>query len=384
MIFQSKIPNTKPHIFSHMSGLASQFSAINLAQGFPDFEPSDELKKHLISCMNNTSQPLIHQYAPIAGNLTLRSKIADQHLERHGVLADPEEEITIGVGATELIFDAITAFVWPGDEVIIIEPGYDCYKPAIELMLGKVVISTMKPPEFGVCWEDFKKLITPKTKMICINSPNNPSGVTFKKEDYQELIQITKDKDIIILSDEVYEHMVYDGASHISPQSFPDLRKKTISIFSLGKTYHTTGWRIGHCIAPKKITEEIRKVHQNNVFSVAHPLQKALALYMSHSDEYKTLPSFFQNKRNLLVNEMKGSGLKPLPCQGAYFQLYDYSNISNENDFQFCTRLVKEFGVAALPVSRLYSDEKDNRLIRLCFAKKDETLIEAGKRLKHL
>lgn len=377
MRFKSKLPYVNSHIFSYMSGLANQYNAINLSQGFPNFEPAQRLKDLVVQCLNeNTSQ-----YAPMAGLSLLREEIVLKIHKCMGVTINADLEVTIGCGATEIIFDAISAFVWPGDEVIIIEPGYDCYRPAIDIVGGIPVVYKMKAPDFKIDWKEFSACITPKTKMICISTPNNPTGSLMTKEDLLELTRIVEGTNIIILSDEVYEHMVFDGAVHESPLKYPGLKEHTISVFSFGKTLHITGWRVGYAVASPEITKELRKVHQNAVFSVAHPLQKAIALYLAETDDYLKLPVFYENKRDLFLKAMQATRLKPLACQGSYFQLFDYSRISDEGDLAFCERLVKEYGVAAIPVSHLYSDHQDDKLIRFCFSKTDDLLLAAGNKL---
>ncbi len=382
MHIKSKLPYITSHIFSYMSQLSAQYNAINLSQGFPNFEPDPLLGELVTQCLNDKSLPLINQYAPMPGLPVLREAIASKIKKIMGVSIDPESEITITVGATEAIFDTMAAFVWPGDEVILIEPCYDCYRPAVDTVGGRAVIYTMEGPDFKVDWKAVAELITAKTRMICISSPNNPTGSIMEQDDMEQLAALVRHTDIIIMSDEVYEHMVFDGAVHQSPLQYPELRERTVAVFSFGKTFHITGWRVGYCIAPKALTVEIRKVHQNAVFSVSHPLQKALALYMQASTDYLNLPDFYQKKRDLFLSSCSGSGFKPLPCKGSYFQLFDYSGISAEDDFSFCERLIKEHGVAAIPVSRLYSDGKDDKLIRFCFAKTDEVLVAAAERLR--
>ncbi|WP_116788765.1 methionine aminotransferase [Flavobacterium psychrotrophum] len=380
MQFKSKLPYIHSHIFSYMSGLANQYNAINLSQGFPNFEPDAVLKNLVAKCLSeNTSQ-----YAPMPGLPLLREEIARKIQCCFNVAVDPDTEVTIGCGATEMIFDTITAFIWPGDEVIIIEPGYDCYRPAIDVVGGVPVVYKMKAPDFSIDWQELAACITPKTRMICISTPNNPTGALMSREDMQELARLTAGTNIIILSDEVYEHMVFDGAVHESPLKYPELRERTVAVYSFGKTLHITGWRIGYAVAPPLLTAELRKVHQNSVFSTPHPLQKAIALYLSESDEYLNLNTLYQQKRDLFRQAMATTKFKPLSCPGSYFQLYDYSAISDEGDLAFCERLVKEYGVAAIPVSRLYTDHQDDRLIRFCFAKTDDVLLAAAKRLELL
>ena len=380
MYFKSKLPYITTHVFSYMTGLANQYNAINLSQGFPNFEPPQRLKDLVVQCINENT----NQYASMIGLPMLREQISLKVQKSMAVGVDPDAEITIGCGATEMIFNTIAAFVWPDDEVIIIEPGYDCYRPAIDVVGGIPVVYKMKAPEFIIDWKEFAKCITAKTRMICISSPNNPTGSLMTCKDMQELSRLVKGTNIIILSDEVYEHMVFDGAKHESPLKYPDLRERTISVFSFGKTLHITGWRIGYAIAPPVLTGEMRKVHQNNVFSASHPLQKAIAIYLSETDDYLQLSNFYRQKRDLFRNVMANTKLKPLPCEGSYFQLYDYSGVSDEGDLEFCERLIKEYGVAAIPVSRLYSDNHDDKLIRFCFAKTDDVLIAAAKKLSAL
>jgi methionine transaminase len=382
MIIRSKLPYIKDHIFSHMSALAIKHSALNLSQGFPNFAPDDRLQTLVNDCLKDAQLPLVNQYAPAIGLPTLRNQIALMMSKTYGLTIDPDHEITITVGATEAIFDAIAAFVWPRDEVILIEPCYDCYRPAIDTVGGISVIYKMTAPDFKIDWANIGKLITPKTRMICISSPNNPTATLLTHEDMLALAALTKDTDIIILSDEVYEHMVYDGHRHISPLNYDALRERTIAVYSFGKTFHITGWRVGYCIASQSLTTELRKVHQNVVFSVSHPLQKAIALYMQENFSYSDLSVMYQKKRDLFLASIARSKFKALPCHGSYFILLDYSNISDQNDFDFCVRLIKEYGVAAIPISRLYSDGQDDKLIRVCFAKTNEILVQAGSQLE--
>lgn len=380
MQFKSKLPYIHSHIFSYMTGLANQYNAINLSQGFPNFEPAQQLKDLVAQCLNqNTSQ-----YAPMAGLPALRDQVAIKIQMCMNVSVDADTEVTIGCGATEMIFNTIAAFVWPGDEVIIIEPGYDCYRPAIDVAGGKPIVYKMQAPDFKINWTEFATYITPKTRMIIISTPNNPTGILMTNDDMLQLAKLVKGTNIIILSDEVYERMVFDGATHHSPLQYPELRERTVAVYSFGKTLHITGWRIGYAIAPAELTTELRKVHQNTVFSASHPLQKAIAHYLAETDEYFNLPAFYQQKRDIFLNAMSGTRFKPLQCQGSYFQLFDYSGISTEGDFAFCERLIKDYGVAAIPVSRMYSDNHDDKLIRFCFAKTDDLLTAAGSKLTAL
>jgi methionine transaminase len=268
--------------------------------------------------------------------------------------------------------------------VILIEPCYDCYRPSVDMVRGKAVVYKMKSPDFKIDWQVLKQLITPKTRMICISTPNNPTATILTASDIQSLADIVSDTDIIVMSDEVYEHMVYEGHLHHSPLAHQALRERTVAVYSFGKTLHITGWRIGYCIASPKLTAELRKVHQNVVFGASHPLQKAIAAYMNEGMDYEAMTLMYQRKRDLFLSALEGSRFKVLPCEGSYFLLLDYSAISDEADFDFCTRLVKEYGVAAIPISRLYSDGQDDKLIRICFAKTDDVLIAAGERLKQV
>lgn len=380
MQIKSKFPYLSMHIFSYMSGLASQYGAVNLSQGFPNFEPSTVLTDFARQSLSEST----NQYAPMPGLLELREQIAAMTARSFGVSLNPETEVTVGCGATEMIFDTIAAFVWPGDEVVIIEPGYDCYRPAIDAVGGKAIVYKMAAPDFKINWNEFANHISTKTRIICISSPNNPTGTLMSADDIEHLYSLVKDTDIIILSDEVYGYMIYDDKKHTTPLQHPGLRERTVSVYSFGKTLHITGWRVGYAIAPLDLTVEIRKVHQNAVFSVSHPLQRAIARYLKTTNEYIELSAFYQRKRDTFTEVMKHTKLKPLPCAGSYFQLYDYSTVSTEDDLSFCERLVKDFGVAAIPISHLYSDFHDDKLIRFCFAKTDDLLFEAGKRLSKL
>lgn len=380
MNIRSKYPYIKNHIFSYMTGLANQYGAINLSQGFPNFEPSPRLAE----LVSESFKQGTHQYAPMAGLPELREQIALKMKKCMDVDVHPDAEVTIGCGATELIFDAIAAFVWPGDEVVIVEPGYDCYRPAVDAVGGKVVVYKMESPGFKIDWEVFAECISSKTRMICISSPNNPTGALLQEEDYAMLYNLVKVTDIIIMSDEVYEHMIFDEAKHISPLQYEGLRERTVAVYSFGKTLHITGWRVGYAVAAPELTAEIRKVHQNVTFSVPHPLQKAIAFYLEETEDYMWLGKFYQAKRDLFQGAMTKTRLKPLSCTGSYFQIYGYSDVSDQDDMSFCEDLVKDFGVAAVPVSRFYSDLTDEKLIRFCFAKSDDLLLEAANRLSLL
>ncbi|MEZ5041202.1 MAG: methionine aminotransferase [Saprospiraceae bacterium] len=380
MQFTSKLPNTGTTIFTIMSALAAEHGAINLSQGYPNFPTSSKLHELVYQYMKDG----YNQYAPMMGVPVLREVLSDKINRMTGFKPNPDTEITITAGATQGLFTTIAAFVHPGDEVILLEPAYDSYKPSIEVCGGVPVSYELKAPFYGVDWEAFAQLITPKTRMIIINTPHNPTGSILRKKDMEALERLTADTNILVLSDEVYEHLIYDGEEHQSVFRFPQLRQRCLAVYSFGKTFHTTGWRIGYCVAPAPLMVEFRKVHQFNVFSVNTPIQYALAKYLEDENTYLYLPDFFEQKRNFFLSAMAGSRLKPLHCDGTYFHLFDYSAISEEPDTAFARRLTTDFGVAAIPISVFYSDGRDDRIIRLCFAKTEETLAQAGELLKKI
>jgi methionine aminotransferase len=374
MQIQSKLPNVGTTIFTVMSGLAREHNAINLSQGFPDFDPSPQLlalsEKYLKSAYN--------QYAPMQGSLVLRERISEILFNCYDANYDPDTEITITAGATQGIYTCVTAFVKPGDEVIVFEPAYDCYVPAIELQGAKVVYCSLKYPDFSVDWTEVKNKISSRTSMIIINSPHNPSGAVLSKHDLQTLEELVKDKNIIVVSDEVYEHMVFDNQLHESIARFDSLRKQSLIVSSFGKTVHTTGWKIGYVAAPKALMAEFRKVHQFLVFAVNHPLQLALADFLSAKESYAALKDFYQAKRDYFLKMINGSRFETLKCSGTYFQSLSYKKISEEADTDMAIRLTKEFKLASIPLSVFYKDRTDNKVLRFCFAKKEETLERAA------
>ncbi|NUO00324.1 MAG: aminotransferase class I/II-fold pyridoxal phosphate-dependent enzyme [Saprospiraceae bacterium] len=378
MQLTSKLPNVGTTIFTVMSALAQEHNAINLAQGFPDFPTSAKLTDLVYQYLRSGH----NQYAPMPGLPALRSRIAEKIALLYDVSVDPLSEITITAGGTQALFTAIAAFIRPGDEVILLEPAYDSYRPSVEVFGGKPVICELSFPDYRVDWAALQQLVSSKTRMIVINTPHNPAGSLFSASDMQALAQLTAGTDILVLSDEVYEHLVYDGLRHESVLRYPELRERSFAVYSFGKTFHNTGWKIGYCVAPPALTVEFRKVHQFNVFSVNTPIQYALADFLADPSEYLSLPDFYQQKRDFFLEVLTGSRLRPLPCSGSYFQLFDYSAITNEPDEAFARRLTTEYGVAAIPVSVFYSSKKDDRVIRLCFAKKEETLEQAGRKLK--
>ncbi|WP_028981353.1 methionine aminotransferase [Sporocytophaga myxococcoides] len=373
----SKLPDIGTTIFTIMSQMARDYNAINLAQGFPDFKCSNDLVDLVTFYMKKG----FNQYAPMTGVQVLREKIAVKSKELYGASVDPDKEVTLTCGATEACYTAITSIVKPGDEVIIFEPAFDCYIPAIQLSGGKPVFIELQYPDYKIDWDLVRKKITEKTSLIIINSPHNPTGAIISKQDIDALTELVRDTDITILSDEVYEHIIFDRAEHHSFLKYPELRERSFVISSFGKTYHTTGWRMGYCIAPEHLSTEFRKVHQYNTFSVPTPMQYALADFLEKKEEYLGLPDFYQRKRDLFLNLMSRSRFKGIPSSGTYFQLMNFGDIANESDVDFAARLTRESGVACIPISVFYHTKKDDSIIRFCFAKEDETLENAARKL---
>jgi methionine aminotransferase len=374
---QSKLPHVGTTIFAVMSALANETGAINLSQGFPNFPASEEL----ISLVYKYMKQGMNQYAPMQGVASLTEVLADKMQKLYGIQIDPANEINITSGGTQAIYTAIAALIKKDDEVIVVEPAYDCYVPAIEVHGGRPVYTQLKAPDFRIDWTHLRSLITPRTRMIMINTPHNPTGAVMTKDDMHELETITDGTDIVILSDEVYEHIIFDKLKHESVLLYPKLAERSFVIYSFGKTYHTTGWKMGYCIAPANLMKEFRKVHQFNVFTSNTPIQYALSEYIGKCDDYNTLPSFYQKKRDYFINLIKNSKFKFRPASGSYFQLLDYSAITDEKDTDFAVRVTKEFGVASIPTSVFYSNSLDQKLLRFCFAKTDETLEKAAERL---
>jgi len=373
----SKLPHVGTTIFTIMSGLANETGAINLSQGFPNFSASEKL----IDLVHEKMKKGLNQYAPMQGIMPLREVLCEKASALYGALYSPDSEITITSGGTQALYTAIAAFVSKGDEVIIIEPAYDSYAPAIEMHGGIVKPAQIKSPFFIIDWNEVKSLVTSRTKMIMINTPHNPTGSVMSADDMQELQRITEGTDIIIISDEVYEHIIFDKIRHESVMRYPKLMERSLVIFSFGKTYHTTGWKLGYCFGPTNLMNEFRKVHQFNVFSSNTPVQHALAEYMKASSDYKILPRFYQEKRDFFVNAVRTSKFRLKPASGSYFQLLDYSNITDEKDTDFAIRLTKEFKVASIPVSVFYSNAPDQKVLRFCFAKTRSTLEKAAEQL---
>jgi len=370
----SKLPKVGTTIFSVMSAMAKEHNAINLSQGFPDFNPHPVLVEEMEKAMRSG----FNQYAPMPGYMPLREKIAEKSESLYGSKIDPEFEITITAGGTQAIFTAILAVTRENDEVILFAPAYDSYAPAVELSGGKAIYYDLESPDYKVNWEDVKRLINQRTKMIIINTPHNPSGTTLKSTDLKELEKITKGTDIMLVSDEVYEHIIFDNIEHQSVLRYPKLAERSFVIGSFGKTYHTSGWKLGYCIAPKNMMAEFRKVHQFNVFSVNSVSQVAYAGILNRKELYLELNAFYQQKRDFFRQAIQPSRFRLLKCEGTYFQLVSYNKISKERDVEFVRRMTKDMGVAAIPVSVFYRHQIDNGVIRFCFAKEEETLKTAA------
>jgi methionine aminotransferase len=380
MYLNSKLPTVGTTIFTVMSNMANEYGAINLSQGFPDFEPDH----YLLDLATQYLHQGKNQYAPMTGVPLLRERLSEKFNGLYQIDLHEEQEITITAGGTQGIFTVISTLVRPGDEVIYFEPAYDSYRPSIELCGGIAKPIILEGPDYEIDWNLVRKMFTAQTKLIIINTPNNPTGRIWSSNDMQNLQQLLMNTEVFLLSDEVYEHLIYDGKRHESILKYPDLRERGFAVFSFGKTYHVTGWKIGYVIAPPQLTKEFRKVHQFNVFSVNTPLQFALADYLEDPGQYLKLNIFYQEKRDYFLQLLAGTGLKPLSCEGTYFQCCEYSHLSKENDVEFTKWLVKEIGVAAVPLSSFYHQPPDARIIRFCFAKKEETLTAAGERLKKL
>lgn len=374
----SKLPNVGTTIFTVMSGLAAQHAAINLSQGFPDFDCNDDLK-HLV---NEAMRSGFNQYAPMPGIMPLREAIAEKIRLLYGQIVNADTEITVTPGGTYAIFTAIATVIGPGDEVIIFEPAYDSYIPNVLVNGGIPVRIPLSFPDYHIDWSLVRSKITPRTKMIMLNTPHNPTGSILTANDIVELEKLVAEYNILILSDEVYEHLVYDGKEHLSILRYPALRNNSFVTFSFGKVFHITGWKMGYCVAPAHLMAEYRKVHQYLCFSVNTPMQYGLAGFLRVPDHYLGLPAFFQEKRDHFLSLMKDTRFTPLQSSGSYFQLMKYDRISDEGDKDFAIRITKEFGVASIPVSAFYEDGKDDHVVRFCFAKKNDTLEKAVERLR--
>jgi len=378
---QSKLPDVGTTIFTVMSRLAVEHGAINLSQGFPDFSSPQPLLERVAHYMAAG----FNQYAPMAGVLPLREAIAEKIESLYAARYDVEDEITVTAGATQAIFTAIAACVRPGDEVIVFAPVYDSYVPSIVLNGGTAVFATLRFPDFRPDWDEVRALITARTRMIVINTPHNPSGAVWDAGDLAALEALVRETDIIVVADEVYEHVVFDGATHQSVARYPGLRERSFVVSSFGKTYHITGWKIAYCYAPKALMVEFRKAHQFVVFVVNHPVQMALADFMREQPQFAPgLAVFYQAKRDFFRQQLAGSRFELLACRGTYFQLARYAAISDEPDTLFAQRLTREHGVAVIPVSVFYPQGDDHRIVRFCFAKSEETLAAAGELLRRV
>lgn len=376
----SKLPNVGTTIFTVMSALAAEHKAINLSQGFPDFDMPQELVNLTCEALQNG----YNQYSPMAGWMPLRESIAAKVQDLYGVEINPDSEITITPGGTYGIYTAFTTVLQPGDEVIVFEPAYDSYIPNIEINGGVAVRIPLEFPTYRINWELVRAKITPRTRMIALNTPHNPTGSILRASDIEQLRQLVEDFDLLIMSDEVYEHLIYDGEPHQSILRYEDLRQRAFVNFSFGKVYHCTGWKMGYCIAPPAFTAEFRKVHQFNCFSCYTPAQVALAEYLKNKEAYRSISGFYQKKRDYFAELMKQTRFKPLPSYGSYFQLYYFDHLSDLSDKDFSIWLTKEHGVACIPVSAFYQEGIDNGVVRFCFAKKEETLEKAVERLVKL
>ncbi len=379
-MIDSKLPHIETSIFATMSKMAHEHHALNLSQGFPNF-PSDPALNALV---DQAMSDGYNQYAPMPGDFELRMEISKKIEILHGHFYNPETEITVTAGATQAIFTIIAATIKKGDEVIIFTPAYDCYAPTVALFGGKIVPIQLKPPTYAVDWQEVSDKISPKTKMIIINSPHNPSGMVFSKDDMLQLQDLAEKHNLLVLSDEVYEHIIFDGKTHQSASRFEALAKRSFITASFGKTFHNTGWKMGYCTAPEKLMKEFQKVHQFVVFCVNHPIQKALATYIKDEENYLKLSNFYQQKRDFFLHLLEGSRFQWTPSQGTYFQMLDFSQISKEGDVAFAERLTKEHKIATIPTSVFNAGKQNFKQIRVCFAKTDDTLEKAAAILKRI
>ena len=373
MHLNSKLPKVGTTIFTVMSQLAVQYKAINLSQGFPDYDCSPQL----VELVNHYMKTGFNQYAPMAGLSSLRERIAEKQEKLHLAKYNPDTEITITAGGTQAIFASIACVIEPGDEVIIFEPAYDSYTPSVNLFGGIVRAVELNAPDYTINWQEVRQLVNEKTRMIIINSPNNPTAKTLAEKDMAELISITRDSNILIISDEVYEHLVYDEKKHHSVSQYPELMERSFITASFGKLLHTTGWKVGYCLAPEFLMKEFRKVHQFEVFSVNSAVQYAISDHLLDERNYLEISDFFQAKKDFFHNLMQETRFDLLPCHGSYFQSVQYSRISDEGDTELAKRIIREYGVASIPVSAFYQKGTDHKVLRFCFAKKHETLERA-------
>jgi len=379
-VIQSKLPDVGTTIFTVMSALATKYNAINLGQGFPDFPMNQEL----IALVNEAMKKDHNQYVPMQGYMPLRESIAQKAEFLYGSKINPDTQITITPGGTYAIYTALTTVLQPGDEVIVFEPAYDSYIPNVEINGAVPVLINLDFPDYKIDWNKVRQKITPKTRMIMLNSPNNPTGSVLSEHDIAELRSIVANTKILIQSDEVYEHLIFDNIPHQSILRYPDLMERAFVSFSFGKVYNCTGWKLGYSISSPELMTEFRKVHQFNCFSCHSPSQVALATFLQNKESYLSLAPFMQNKRDYFADMLKQTRFTPLPSYGSYFQCFKYDRISDESDKDFSMRITKEYGVACIPVSAFYKAGTDNKVIRFCFCKKEETLQEAANRLVKL
>jgi methionine aminotransferase len=375
---RSKLPDVGTTIFTVMSRRARELGALNLGQGFPDYEIDPRLTELVAVAMNQGH----NQYAPMEGLMSLRERIAQKLFMSYALKVDPDSQVTVTLGGTEAIYSAIQAVVGPGDEVIMFDPSYDSYDPAVRLAGGRCVRIPLQPPSFRYDWDRVRAAINERTRLVLFNTPLNPACTAATMEDLNTLADVIRGRDILVMSDEVYEHVVYDGRKHVSVMMQPELAEKSFTVFSFGKTMHATGLRVGYCIAPAVLTRELRKVHQFNTFSISHPFQHAIAAYLSEKPEgWRALPAFFQAKRDRVRDALGKSGFKLPPAQGTYFQLLDFSEFFPPDDVGFAERLLTEAGVATIPLSPFYAKAPALSVVRLCIAKRDTTLDEAVLRI---
>jgi len=377
---RSRLPQVGTTIFTVMSALAQQHGAVNLGQGFPDFQGDPAL----LDAVNQAMREGHNQYPPMAGVPALREAIAGKIAAIHGHSYDPASEITVTAGATQALLTAVLALVQPGDEVVVLEPCYDSYEPSITLAGARTVRVPLDPQTLHVDFDRLAAALTPRTRLLIINTPHNPSGMVWTEAERTQLRDLLRPTDILVLSDEVYEHMVFDGRPHVSVSGDPELAARSVVVSSFGKTFHVTGWKVGYVAAPAPLTAEFRKVHQFNVFTVNTPMQHGLARYLADPAPYRDLPAFYQRKRDLFRQGLASTRFQPLPCEGTYFQCVDYSAISDLDDVAFCRWLIEHVGVAAIPLSAFYGETPERRLVRFCFAKQDQTLTQALERLQTL
>jgi methionine aminotransferase len=377
-VIESKLPSTGISIFAVMSRLAEEHGAINLSQGFPDFSCDPELVEAVARQMRAGH----NQYPPMPGVFVLREALARKIERLYGRRYDPATEITITSGATEGIFSSLTALVRPGDEVVLLQPAYDSYLPAVQLCGGRPVFVTLRGPDYRVNWDEVRRVVSARTRVIMVNSPHNPTGMVFDADDIRGLTSVLEHTDAIVVADEVYEHIVFDGRRHESIARHPEIAGRAVVVSSFGKTYHTTGWKVGYCAAPRAISAEVARVHQFVTYTVNGAIQRAYAEWVDRDPFVESVTHLYQAKRDRFLQLLEGTRFRPLPCRGTYFQMVDYSAITDERDSDFAMRLLQEHGVAAIPVSPFLTDAEPGPVLRFCFAKRDETLERAAERLR--